>query len=202
VFGPPFAGTVGVAGGGIALGGEPVGVLFAFDDEDGVAVLDGCDDFGEPVDDSAGVAEFPFPAAVAVGAALPELFAGLAYDLEEEVAAFVDVVVDGGGVVAAGGGLVEEVSHGESKRGDDVLGVAARVAVENDTLVALGDGQRRVAVGVGWALGGPAGAAGAWFVAACGEGVEDGFEGCSWDGHAHASGAPCPREVRYRTSVT
>jgi hypothetical protein len=40
-----------VGGGGVAVGGEPVGVLFALDDEHGRTVGYALEDIGEPVQD-------------------------------------------------------------------------------------------------------------------------------------------------------
>jgi len=169
VFGSPLAGAAGVAGGDQAVGFEGVDVFLAFGDVDLAAVCDGFDDAGEAVEDAAGVAEAPPPSALGGGVwyALPEVLGGGAADLEEQFAVFVAVVVDGDGragwrplVGVAVGSWVGEVGPGESEPLEDVVGLAACVAVQDDGLVAAGaDGEAGLAVFVGRAAGHEPGAA-------------------------------------------
>ena len=78
VFLAPLARAAGVTRGDHAGSLERVDVFLAFADVDQLAARDRLDDLREPVQDAAGVAEAPAPAALArgVGDSLRELLAG------------------------------------------------------------------------------------------------------------------------------
>jgi hypothetical protein len=82
--------------GGQPLSLEGVDVLFAFADVDLPALFDGFDHLRQAVEDPPGLAQSPYVAGAGrVGPALEELLVRGAADLEEQLALFIAVVVDG-----------------------------------------------------------------------------------------------------------
>ncbi|MGZ4335134.1 MAG: hypothetical protein ACXVRJ_12815 [Gaiellaceae bacterium] len=124
-------------------------VLLTFDDVDGLAGSDGFEHAGQPVEHAPRLVELPDPAPAAVGTALPEILRLEADRLEEQRTRLVDVVVLGDDCAAVL--ALEQVGELEVDRGQDVGGLAAGLALEEDAaVVADADREARVRVVVVW----------------------------------------------------
>src|SRR5689334_20301057 len=91
----PLPGPAGVAGcdqPGLLAG---LNIALALDHRDLAAGARRLDDPGEAIENTAGVAELPVPATVAVRFALAEVLGRIASDLEQQLARLVRVVVGG-----------------------------------------------------------------------------------------------------------
>lgn len=150
--------TLEVAGGrhpGVVR--EPVGVLLAFDEVDGLPCCDGCAKLREPVQHATRVPDLPGEAAPPVGAAGPEILRRQADLLEQALAVLVDVVVHRDDLWAQDPVLilrVEEVRPRESERGNDIVGGAPGVAFDQNLPggPVVANRQRRILVLMGGAL--------------------------------------------------
>ena len=91
----PLPRTPGVAGRHHARLLQRVNVLLALNDPDRAPVLDRLKHLRQPVEDTAGVAELPFPTPGTIRLALAEVLRREPDDLEERLAALVRVVVLG-----------------------------------------------------------------------------------------------------------
>jgi hypothetical protein len=159
---PILGRAVEVAGSRVPYGRQPVGVLLAFHDVNGVPGFHRGEHLRQPVQDPAGVAELKGPVAVAVRPLDREVLRLEADFDEQQLAVLIGVAILGGDPprcpVTRLARLVEQVREAKlQRRQHGRLRIASGLAPDHRAGVALGDGQacRPVIVVIGWALGHP-----------------------------------------------